>query len=500
MNNLKRSIFLALAYFACLSTGNAAALGDQWYFGLGAGVSWLQPNPRMSGVDIDNRLGTGGNLFVGVDIDDRASGQLTLYGLGEAELNDNANDAVVAFQAFDGSVLYRFYDSKDRRLRPGGMHLALYGRFALGFLNRDTSERLENDSAVYFGGGAGAEWFISNAFSIRLEGMYLDKDATHGSLQLVGRFGGRARAPSLVRPAPRSDDATISPQSPVEPDSPNAPAVPSAVPDTTVPESSDAIESAKQSESAEQQDAAESDELTELADSVELIEPTETNEPGDAAELAETTEPQEAVEQINPVEAVELIEPVEAVEPVEVTDEVEPQAIAKQAEQAELIEPIEPTVPSVPDSSTELPDADRDGDNVPDAQDQCLASRPGYPVRSTGCALFDGVLSGVSFVENSSALLPDATDQLDFLANVLIQYPQAKIEVHAHTDNIGSVSDQTALTRARVRAVGAYLVRQGVKSDRLLLRSFGGSRPLYDNESDQGRLGNNRVEVIESRN
>jgi len=173
---------------------------------------------------------------------------------------------------------------------------------------------------------------------------------------------------------------------------------------------------------------------------------------------------------------------------------------------AELIEPIESTDPIDAqadvdsNASTQSGNADQDGDNVPDAEDQCPGSRSGYPVRSTGCALFDGVLSGVSFVQGSSALLPDTAGKLDFLASVLLLHPQAKVELHTHTDNSSSVTKQTALTRARVRTIGAYLVRQGVPEDRLTLRSFGASRPLYDNESEQGRIGNNRVEVIETRN
>jgi len=445
MNKLKKSIFFALAYSFCTTSGSAAALGDQWYIGLGGGPSFLQPDPRQSGVDIDRRLSTGGNFFVGLDMDDRASGQLTLYALGDAELN---NERLVAFQAFDGSVLYRLYDTKDARLRSSGMHLALYGRFALGFLNRDTKERLVNDSAVYFGAGGGAEWFINDTFSIRLDGMYHDKDATSGSLQLVGRFGGARRV--LSRPQ-QGDDALIPSENSVESSSPKSPAVTTPV----VPGAP--------------------------------VEPEEQNEPG------------EVIEQIEQVESVELIESAEPVEPIKPAEEIEP------AELAGLIEPIELTdsdaaTPSQDADPDADPDADQDGDNVPDIKDQCLGSRAGYPVRSTGCALFDGVLKGVNFVEGSSSLLPDATDQLDFLANVLVQYPQVQVELHSHTDNDGSVKDQTALTRERVRTIGAYLVRQGVGANRLVLRSFGGSRPLYDNENEEGRTGNNRVEVIESRN
>jgi len=220
MNNLKKSVFFAFACSFCAISGNALALGDQWYFGLGGGSSWLQPNPRQVGIDIERRLGVGGNLFFGLDIDDRTSGQMTVYALGDAELD---NEELVAFQALDGSVLFRFFDTNDTRLRPGRMHLALYGRFALGYLYRDTDERLVNDSAVYFGAGGGAEWFINNVFSVRLEAIYHDKDASYGSLQFVGRFGGRPLAPSTRLPIPV--DAPKQPQATARPGVPDSPRV-----------------------------------------------------------------------------------------------------------------------------------------------------------------------------------------------------------------------------------------------------------------------------------
>lgn len=371
---MKRSVIIALACSICLPIGSAHALGDQWYLGIGGGASWLQPNPERPGLGLSDRQGTGGHLFFGRDLDDRSSAQVTLYALGEAVLE---NDEIVPFNAADASVLYRVYDTKDSRLRRGGMSLALYGRFALGYLDRDTTVPLSNDATVYFGAGGGAEWFITNNLSMRLEGMYHDRDAASGSLQLVARFGGNRRLAS--RPTAR-------------PPEPSAPVV--ATP----------------------------------------------------------------------------IQPTAPVVPV----------------------PVVPT-PAAPSS------LDADGDSVPNAQDQCPGSSAGFPVRGNGCALFDGVLSGVQFAEGRAELLPGATNQLDFLANVLTQYPQARVELHAHTNDQGTIREQAILTRARLRTMGTYLVSKGAKANRLVLRSFGGTRPLYDNASAEGRVGNNRIEVIENR-
>ena len=140
---------------------------------------------------------------------------------------------------------------------------------------------------------------------------------------------------------------------------------------------------------------------------------------------------------------------------------------------------------------------DTDADGVENNADACPASAKGYPVGEGGCPLFDGVLSGVQFVDGASELAQNASVQLDYLANLLKRYPDARIELLAHTDSRGDVRSQSILTRARLRVVGTYLIGQGIRANRLVLRSFGGSRPIYDNATYRGRLANNRIEVIE---
>lgn len=141
--------------------------------------------------------------------------------------------------------------------------------------------------------------------------------------------------------------------------------------------------------------------------------------------------------------------------------------------------------------------ADNDGDGVSNSTDDCPSSPAGFPTLENGCALLDGVLTGVTFQRSTADLKPGATEQLDFLANVLKEFPEARIELHAHSDNLDTIREQSILTRARLRTIGLYLVDKGIRANRLVLRSFGGSRPLYNNNTAKGRADNNRIEVIE---
>lgn len=158
----------------------------------------------------------------------------------------------------------------------------------------------------------------------------------------------------------------------------------------------------------------------------------------------------------------------------------------------------QPAAESV-DSENIARNADQDADGIANGDDQCLDSQRGFPVRENGCPLFDGVLSGVRFVEGTARLEPGSERQLDSLVNVLLQYPEAKIELHSHSDNSGSLTDQSVLTRARLRTVGTYLLERGIRSNRMTLRSFGGAKPRFDNATEEGKQRNNRIEVFEKR-
>lgn len=157
------------------------------------------------------------------------------------------------------------------------------------------------------------------------------------------------------------------------------------------------------------------------------------------------------------------------------------------------------TTPAPSPSPSAATPLDSDGDGVQNNADSCPNSTPGFPVTDIGCALLDGVLTGVRFADESGQLLPGAAVQLDFLADLLDEFPAARVELHAHSDNAGTPREQAVITRARLRTVGTYLINRGISASRLVLRSFGGSRPLFDNTTAEGRADNNRIEILEHR-
>jgi hypothetical protein len=68
--------------------------------------------------------------------------------------------------------------------------------------------------------------------------------------------------------------------------------------------------------------------------------------------------------------------------------------------------------------------------------------------------------------------------------------------VQGHTDIVGTEDYNQRLSEARARTVTDYLLTKGIAADRLRAVGFGTRRPLADNETDEGRALNRRVELV----
>jgi len=139
---------------------------------------------------------------------------------------------------------------------------------------------------------------------------------------------------------------------------------------------------------------------------------------------------------------------------------------------------------------------DSDGDGVPDDRDKCPGTPPGVPVLTNGCAVNQSaIMQGVSFEFNKATLTRSASSILDRVAEVLKESPGFVIEIAGHTDSIGSASYNQQLSQARAESARQYLIEQGVNPERLQARGYGESDPIADNDTDEGRASNRRVEL-----
>ena len=103
-------------------------------------------------------------------------------------------------------------------------------------------------------------------------------------------------------------------------------------------------------------------------------------------------------------------------------------------------------------------------------------------------------LKSVLFVRSEPVLLKESYDELDMVVDFMNVNPTVEIELSGHTDNQGRHDQNMKLSRERVFAVKAYLVEKGIEQKRITGRWHGGTRPIADNESEETRAMNRRVE------
>lgn len=106
------------------------------------------------------------------------------------------------------------------------------------------------------------------------------------------------------------------------------------------------------------------------------------------------------------------------------------------------------------------------------------------------------ILGDVLFATASAELRGGAFDSLNKLANFLNEYPDRRVLIEGHTDNVGSAEYNQGLSQRRAESVRSYLMQQGIASHRLSASGMGLNRPIADNNTAAGRQQNRRVEII----
>jgi len=101
----------------------------------------------------------------------------------------------------------------------------------------------------------------------------------------------------------------------------------------------------------------------------------------------------------------------------------------------------------------------------------------------------------VFFDFNQAILKPASYFDLEAAYNFLSDYPDLRIEVSGHTDNVGTEEYNLALSQSRAEAVKTYLVSKGISDQRVEAVGFGPRRPRAANDSEENRALNRRVEI-----
>jgi OOP family OmpA-OmpF porin len=102
----------------------------------------------------------------------------------------------------------------------------------------------------------------------------------------------------------------------------------------------------------------------------------------------------------------------------------------------------------------------------------------------------------IAFETGSAAIKPASYAVLNEIFESAVVAEGLKVGVYGHTDNQGTDDVNTKLSESRAAAVKAYLVKKGLKVDRLETKGYGATKPVADNSSEAGRGQNRRVEIV----
>lgn len=135
-----------------------------------------------------------------------------------------------------------------------------------------------------------------------------------------------------------------------------------------------------------------------------------------------------------------------------------------------------------------------------DLQSACGGAYPGADIDAVGAigsAVQITLKTSVLFDFDRYTLKTEAQEELNAVAERIFQYPDARVIIEGHTDNIGSTTYNQTLSKNRAGSVRDYLLSiENLKGLNVEIIGHGMSRPISSNDTEEGREKNRRVEII----
>lgn len=105
-------------------------------------------------------------------------------------------------------------------------------------------------------------------------------------------------------------------------------------------------------------------------------------------------------------------------------------------------------------------------------------------------------IENLFFATNKTYILPQSEQAMSDLANFLLENRTVTIRITGHTDAVGTDEANQILSEGRANAVRADLIKRGVEAERLEAEGKGEKEPVADNDTEEGRQLNRRVEFV----
>lgn len=107
-------------------------------------------------------------------------------------------------------------------------------------------------------------------------------------------------------------------------------------------------------------------------------------------------------------------------------------------------------------------------------------------------------IENLKFIADSSELLPDEDKRLDDIALTLKEATKNggfTILVEGHTASVGKPTGEMNLSIERSKTIIDEMTKRGINPELFSYKGYGGTAPLADNSTNEGRAANRRVEI-----
>jgi outer membrane protein OmpA-like peptidoglycan-associated protein len=106
------------------------------------------------------------------------------------------------------------------------------------------------------------------------------------------------------------------------------------------------------------------------------------------------------------------------------------------------------------------------------------------------------VFDTIYFDLNKTNVSPVAAKALDRNGMLLKNNPKVKVEIGGHADSTGSNKVNEKVSEKRAQSAKKYIQDKfNIPGDRMMIKGYGGSKPIADNKTSEGRSKNRRVEI-----
>ena len=106
-------------------------------------------------------------------------------------------------------------------------------------------------------------------------------------------------------------------------------------------------------------------------------------------------------------------------------------------------------------------------------------------------------LVGLTFPSGQDTVRPTYRPLLEKLKQAADVFPRSQVTIEGHTDSYGGDENNLALSRRRAEALSAFLTNElQMPASRLSSVGYGETQPIANNDTEQGRERNRRIDVI----